>query len=170
MRPTAAVVLVGLICMAPLGLLLAAELPTASTIASERKADKVVPLLPGQSVPRRELSRFTWPGLGQDKTIALGEALKRAGFKREVVIWCATVDCTDLAADLDDAFQIADIKSDLDRREVESSSDRGIFVGPQNSDAQTLAQLITMATGLVVAIVDAPQDKPLALIIGKRPR
>jgi hypothetical protein len=115
-------------------------------------------------------SRFAWPGLGQDATIALGEALKKTIPGKKVVVWCATVDCTDLAADLDDAFQIAGVDSDIDRREIDSSDDVGVFVGPPGPDASKLVQALADTTWVRARIVEAPHDAPLALIIGKKPR
>jgi hypothetical protein len=138
---------------------------TADQVQHVTKTNKV-PLL---SQPR-EVSRFAWPGLGQTKTIALGEALTKAHFKAKVMIWCATIDCTELAADFDDAFQIAGVQSDIDRREIDSSSDHGVFVGPPGPDADKLVQALVATTGLRVGIVEAPHDAPLALIIGKKPR
>lgn len=115
-------------------------------------------------------SRFAWAGLGQNKTIALGELLKKTKFSRKVVIWCATVDCTDLAADFDDAFQIAGVEDDIDRRELDSSADVGIFIGPFSEDSEKLLKAIELTTGLKPKMVTAPEGGALALIIGKKPR
>lgn len=113
-------------------------------------------------------NRFTWPKLGQEKTIVLGEQLKKTLSGRKVTIWCSTPDCTDLAADLDDAFQIAGMPSDIDRREIDSSHDAGLFVG--GPDADILAAAIAKATSINPPIVAMPGDSPLAVIIGKRKR
>jgi hypothetical protein len=161
-------VLLFVIVQAGLSLAVAAEL--AVPVDRAHKADKAGPSLTTTVAKREPGSRFAWAGLGQDKTIALGELLKKAKFNRKVVIWCSSVDCTDLAADLDDAFQIADVKSDIDRREVDSSSDVGIFVGPFGEDAERLQKAIELTTGLKVKMVSAPEDADLALIIGKKPR
>src|ERR1700722_14530796 len=79
-------------------------------------------------------SRHAWATLGQDKSIALGEAL---GDKHgKVTIYCASPDCRGLQLDLDDAFQIGNWDVDFEDRPVESEADHGLFVGPPGPDAE----------------------------------
>ncbi len=114
-------------------------------------------------------SRYAWPALGMDKTIALGEALAKTPHSR-VIIWCPGTDCTELQADLDDAFQIAGWTTDWDRRRVDSNDEVGLFVGPPDEHAQALADAIEATTGLRVTVTDAPRfDATINLYIGKRP-
>lgn len=112
-------------------------------------------------------SRLSWPDLTQEQTIALGEALKGKA-PGTVVIYCASPNCSALRNDLDDAFQIADWKSDFEDREVESEGDAGIFVGPPSPDADALSQAIKVVTGLGVGVVQIDGIQGLGVIIGKR--
>lgn len=116
------------------------------------------------------VNRYAWPTLGQDRTIKLGEALEGLSPPlKKVVIWCPGEDCLALQEDLDDAFQIAGVKSDFDRRRVDSNNDRGLFVGPKNAMSEVLAATITRTTGIKAEVVDAPDDGTTMIIIGKRP-
>lgn len=111
-------------------------------------------------------SRLAWPGLSQEQVIALGEALKGKGIKG-VILYCASVECSALRTDLDDAMQIADIDSAFEDRLVDSESDVGIFVGGSNAPAaRELAQAIAKTTGILVhdTVIDGVE---LGLIIGK---
>jgi hypothetical protein len=121
------------------------------------------------AVAAEPLSRYAWPPLGMDKTIALGEALRTLP-KSHVVVWCPDMDCLGLQSDLDDAFQIAEWESDFDRRRVESNDEPGLFVGPVNGAAQELASVIERTTGIHVKVVSTPEtSSTINLIIGKRP-
>lgn len=111
-------------------------------------------------------SRFTWPALGQNKTIALGEAITGAS-PGKVTIFCSSFECRDFRTDLDDAFQIANWKASFEDRPVDSESDVGIFVGPAGPDANKLAAAIFAATGVTVSIVPIEGVDGLGVIIGK---
>jgi hypothetical protein len=109
-------------------------------------------------------SRFDWSSLGQDKTDALGEALKGSG---NVTIFCSQSSCHDLQLDLDDAFQIAGWKSEFESRFVDSESERGIFVGPPGHDAEALAATLAQTTGLEATIAPIDGVEGVGIIIGK---
>jgi len=113
-------------------------------------------------------SRHDWPGLGQDKTIVLGDAL-RGEHPGKVVIFCSEPSCRDLALDIDDAMQIAEWKSDFEGRPVDSESDRGIFVGPPGADADKIASELRDVTGAKVNVVGIDNlDGGIGIIIGKQ--
>jgi hypothetical protein len=114
-------------------------------------------------------SRLTWPSLGQDKTIAIGEALKALG-KDGSIIYCANSDCHDLMTDLDDAMQIADWNSDFERRPIDVQSEAGLFVGPKDNPlAAKVAGIIAEVTGYPVGLIEM-DGAALGIVIGKRPR
>jgi hypothetical protein len=157
--------------LAFIAIMLSACLLGSMAISAELSLDHRPAVQPLIRQPKKEqASKFAWPSLTQDQTVALGELLKRSLPGRVVVIWCPGIDCTALQSDFDDAFQIAGLKSDFDRRPVESNDDTGLFVGPPGPDAERLVRAIASTTGFHATVVEAPRDKPLALIIGKRPR
>jgi hypothetical protein len=111
-------------------------------------------------------SRSDWASLGQDKTEALGEALK--GVKvQKVRIYCNRPSCHDLALDLDDAFQIAGWQSDFEDRAVDSEDDRGLFVGPPGEAAEALAAALEKSTGLQATVVPIDNIDGIGIIIGR---
>lgn len=77
--------------------------------------------------PAVRQSRGTWPTLGMDKTIALAEALKGAKIKK-IAVFCPEPECDALAHDIDDAMQLIDISSDLDRTRIGQSQQPGITI------------------------------------------
>jgi hypothetical protein len=115
-------------------------------------------------------SRVTWPSLGMDRTIAIGEAVKALG-PGQVIIYCANSDCHDLMTDVDDAMQIADWNSDFERRHIDAQAEQGLFVGPKgNTLASKVAAIIAGATGYTVGLIDMDETGPLGIVIGKGPR
>lgn len=117
--------------------------------------------------------RNSWPALGQAKTIALADALKKLPTPKMVNIWCPDLSCRALAADIDDAFQIAGWKDDDQPERIESNDEIGIAVGPPGTEALKLSY----ALGEVInfdhtptRIVDMPPGSPLSVIIGKLPK
>jgi hypothetical protein len=111
-------------------------------------------------------SRFDWASLGQDKTIALGDALKSLG-PHKLTIFCSEPHCHDLQLDLDDATQLAGWESQFEVRYVDSEGDKGISVGPPGPDAENLAAALAKATGLHAEIVPIDGLDGLGIIIGK---
>jgi hypothetical protein len=105
--------------------------------------------------------------LTQEQIIALGEALKQKG---TVVLYCASIECSSIRADFDDAFQIAEWDSSFESGPVESESDVGLFVGPPGTEADALIASIFKATGIKASPVDIPLNKGLGIIFGKRPK
>jgi hypothetical protein len=112
-------------------------------------------------------SHFAWPALGENKTIELGEALKKLP-EQKVTLFCSGPSCQGLASDLDDALQIANWKSDLEARFVDSEADKGIFIGPPGLGAEDFAKAISNATGVNVEIVPIDGIEGIGIIIGKR--
>lgn len=111
-------------------------------------------------------SQFDWASLGQQKTEALGDALK--GMKPgKVTIYCATPECHDLSLDLDDAFQLADWRRHQQNLPVDSEEEDGIFVGPPGEDAENLAAALSKFTGLEPHIVPIGKIDGVGIIIGK---
>jgi hypothetical protein len=111
-------------------------------------------------------SRMDWASLGEEKTIALGEALK--GVKPgKVTLFCSAPSCHDFQADLDDAFQIADWRSDFETRFVDSEGSSGLSVGPPGADAENLAAALAKATGIEATIVPIDDIEGVGIIIGK---
>lgn len=116
-------------------------------------------------------SRFDWPVLGQDKTIALGEEIARSR-PVKITVYCSTTTCNSLARDLDDAFQIADVPSTLESRQVDSEQDEGVFVGPPGDAAEFVVASLKKATGIDATIVGITDEKGkniegVGVIIGK---
>lgn len=114
-------------------------------------------------------SRFDWAALGQDKVIALGEALKGTA-PGKVKIFSATEESHELALDFDDAFQIAGWQDEIEGRQVESENDYGIFVGPPGDAAEAFKAIIHKTTGIDPEIVPIDGIDGVGLIIGKTKR
>jgi hypothetical protein len=113
--------------------------------------------------------RGTWPELGQDKTVKLGEALKAAG-PAKVVIFCPGDACKALMADIDDAFQIAGW-SDEEETSPLAVGEAGLMIGPDGPKADALkAALVDVGLAPVRYVPANPQNADLYLIIGKKPR
>jgi hypothetical protein len=114
-------------------------------------------------------SRMDWANLGQDKTVALGEALK--GVKPgKVTLFCSAPSCHDFQADLDDAFQIAEWRSDFETRFVDSEASAGLFVGPPGGDAENLVAALAKTTGIEATVVPIDGIEGVGIIIGKTNR
>jgi hypothetical protein len=115
-------------------------------------------------------SRLDWPALGEDKTTALGEALKDVA-PGQVTIYCGQSRCHGLMLDLDDAMQIAGWKSDFEERQVESENETGIFVGPPGQDAENmiaaLAKIGLDATVVGISDEYGQRIDGVGIIIGK---
>lgn len=117
-------------------------------------------------VSAAKISRFEWPSLGMDKTIALGEALKSLP-EQKVTLFCGGLNCQNLRTDIDDALQIAGWSSTFEDRPVDSESETGVFVGPPGEAAGHLIQTLKIATGIDARPVDVGNVTGLAVIIGK---
>lgn len=111
-------------------------------------------------------SRFDWPSLGQEKTEALGEALKGVS-PEKVTIYCPSPSCHDLQLDLDDAFQSAGWSAEFEERFVDGESEHGIFVGPPGPGAEALAAALAKTTGVEATIVPIDGIEGVGIIIGK---
>lgn len=111
--------------------------------------------------------RGSWPALGQEKTIVLGEALKGTA---KVTIFCPDASCVDLRDDLDDAFQIAGWESTFSSTVMLGDDDVGLLVGPPGEAANALGSALAIATGSSVMVIPMKVYGDLGIIIGKRPR
>lgn len=111
-------------------------------------------------------SKFDWPALGQDKTIALGEALEGVR-PAKIMVYCQASTCHELALDLDDAFQIAGWVDALESSQVESQEDQGIFVGPPGPEAENFVAILKKTTGIDAKIVGITGIEGIGIIIGK---
>jgi hypothetical protein len=115
-------------------------------------------------------SRLDWPALGEDNTVALGEALKGVS-PGKVTIYCGQSRCHGLMLDLDDAMQLAGWKSDFEERQVESESEKGIFVGPPGQEAEDMISALAKV-GLEASVVGISDEyghriDGVGIIIGK---
>lgn len=113
--------------------------------------------------------RNAWPVVKPDAVIALGESLKLQTPPPSVEIWCPEISCQAMAADIDDAFQIAGWDSDFNAMRIDANDDQGVSVGPPGAAATTLAAALAKAVG-PVHVVDMPPGTPLSVIIGRRPK
>lgn len=112
----------------------------------------------------------TWPGLGQDKTIALGEALQKLPVSK-AVIFCAGERCRDLMADIDDAFQIADW-DDIEEDQFMGATETGFLVGPAGPLTDSV---ITALRNVGIPAELEPQlanskGADIAILIGHQPK
>ena len=108
--------------------------------------------------------RGAWPGLGQDKTIKLGEALQKLG-PAKVTIFCTSERCKVLMSDLDDAFQIAGWD---DEEETSVMGDGvGLMVGPPGPKADGFREALGKVVSGPITVVDMRVDTDLGLFIGK---
>lgn len=140
---------------------------TTHAVNVDTKLRHIGAAMPHQTVGTPKL-RIAWEGIGQEKTIALGEAVQKIQGVNKVMIFCPGLDCQSLASDIDDAMQIAGWSSDFERRAVDSESDKGIFVGPKtNPQAQDLKRALE-AAGLPVELTNIDGIDGLGIIIGKR--
>lgn len=131
-------------------LALCAFLPTSHAIGAERASARA------------------WPGLGQVKTISMGEELKKAAPKT-VTIFCSDPDCRELQADIDDALQIAGWDGEFESAFFPPDQP-GILVGPPGPAAEKIAAAL-VAVGLgPVQIEDIAVKTDIGIMIGKRPR
>lgn len=135
---------------------------------------KMVPTAITQPVTNIKVSANDWPDLGEDKTIALGEALntlgdvmEKGGRTRKVTLFCAQVSCINLRKDIDDAFQIGWFQRDFVDDHVDSESEKGLFVGPPGEDAEALSEAIRTTTGIEPVIVPISGIDGVGVIIGK---
>lgn len=116
-------------------------------------------------------SKHAWPDLNEAETIALGEKL--ASLKgATVTIMCNDAACDDLAHDLDNAMEIADAKSSLDR----SVMPLGYGIGVITKDVATSQQVAGAIKAVTAGRLDVgsyTQDNlngAILIVIGKRPR
>ena len=117
--------------------------------------------------PVSRTSRFEWPSLGMDKTIALGDALTKLHTPSKATLYCSSQTCQTLRADIDDAMQIAGWYADFEDRPVDSEADHGICVGPPGAEAAYLARELKVATGTEVTTCPIDGIEGLGIIIGK---
>jgi hypothetical protein len=119
-------------------------------------------------------SKHAWPDLTQDETIAIGERLKDPLKGISVGIFCNDSSCDDLAHDLDDAMQIADVGSTLERSALPLRTGFAILAGPGNEQAQGVADIIKSTTaGKLAPEVRQTSDTPpgtILIAIGNKPR
>lgn len=117
-----------------------------------------------------EKVKGAWPGLGQEKTIAIGEALT-GGEGSRVTIYCASLDCRSLSDDLDDAFQIAGWPSDFERRVAMGPTERGLFIGPDGPLTRKLRDAIakTLPDTPVGIVPLAVEGGGIGVMFGKKP-
>lgn len=126
-----------------------------------------------QTQVRVFISKHAWPDLTQDETIALGENLKTVLKGVNVTIFCNDSTCDSLAHDLDDAMQIADVGSTLERSVTPIGAGFSI-VGPQGDQrAVQVADAIKAATSGKLTPQVRSQAIPggsLLIAIGNRQR
>lgn len=93
-------------------------------------------------------SKHAWPDLTMDETIAIGEAMKGPLKGLGVQIFCNESSCDDLAHDIDDAMQIADVGSSLEKSVTSLGYGINIVVGSGGNAtaAKALADTIASAT------------------------
>jgi hypothetical protein len=115
-------------------------------------------------------SKHAWPDMTQAETIALGEAL--SSLKGEVVsILCNDAACDDLAHDIDDAMQIADARSSLDRAALPLGYGFAVFTGPGDDRGPKIAAAIKTATAGKLSPEAQTSDTAkgmVLIVIGKR--
>lgn len=118
-----------------------------------------------------QASKHAWPDLSQAETIALGEAL--VGFQGvKVHIVCNDGACTDLAHDLDNAFEIAGADSALDKSVFPLGY--GIGVGGDADDKRV--DMVVAALGKVTSNRIKPKIERgdyagvIVIAIGKKPK
>jgi hypothetical protein len=141
-----------------------AALALAGFASVHTKAPELIPAAMHETV---RASRFDWPGLGQDKTIALGDAMKDLP-PGKVTIFCSRLSCHELRLDLDDAFQLAEWTTEFEDGAVESEANTGLFVGPPGKGADVLAAALKVATGVEPKIVPIDGIEGVGIIIGKK--
>jgi hypothetical protein len=127
-----------------------------------------------QTQVRVAASKHAWPDLTQDETIAIGEKLSTPLKGVSVGIFCNDSSCDDLAHDLDDAMQIANVGSSLDRSAMPLGYGFAIVSGPNDDRAKIVADAIKDVTaGKLSPDVRRAADVPagsLLIAIGNRPR
>lgn len=152
----------------------AAALAGAGAAYVHKPEVQLVPTAVTQQVTNIKVGHHDWPSLGEDKTIALGEALNTIGNKmddgsrkKKVTLFCASTACQNIRNDIDDAFQIAWWERDFEDRFVDSEGDVGLYVGPPGKDAEALAAAFKKNTGIEAVIVPIDGIKGLGVIMGK---
>lgn len=119
--------------------------------------------------PTRQ-SRGTWPPLGMDKTIALAEALKGAKITK-VAVFCPEPECDALAHDIDDAMQIIDIPSDIDRTRIGQSQQPGVtIIAYTTEEAAPLIKAFAAVGIPATADTEERAAGDIILAIGRKPR
>lgn len=113
--------------------------------------------------------RDAWPSLEPSAVVKMADALQAEPAPGMVDIWCPSISCTALAADIDDAFQILNWEDQMQSERIDSNDDPGVSVGggAQEVVRAKLAGALSDALGQPVAIVDMPPDAPLSVIIGR---
>lgn len=129
-------------------------------------ANRVANLVPGQV---RKIVKGSWPGLGQTKTIALGEAL--AGPPLKVALFCGGSECQDIRADVDDALQIAGWTGEFETAFF-GGDETGLLIGPPGSSADKFAAALSIATSAPAKIVGMrlPNGADVGVIFARAPR
>ena len=119
-------------------------------------------------------SKHAWPDLSSEQKAALIEELKKLPKDTKADIVCNDAGCSDLAADIDDAFEAAGFNSSIDR----AIGPLGYGIGVQvNSEDRPAAETIirslnrVSATKQDIEIVNGASAKGyVTIIIGKHPK
>lgn len=122
---------------------------------------------------RMAASKHAWPDLTQDETIAIGENLTATLKGMSVSIFCNDSACDELAHDLDDAMQIADVGSTLERSALPLGRGFVIVTNPDDGRGKALADIIRNVTAgkLAPEVQNAKTaDNSLLIAIGARRR
>jgi hypothetical protein len=140
----------------------------ALVVSATSLALSVTPTKPPAPAAVR-VTRLAWPSLGMDKTIVLGEALKKLG-THDATIYCGNPDCRDLMHDVDDALQIAGWDSDFYQDGSPASLPPGLYVGPKGAEGvEDVAAAIATATGVTPQIIPTVPGR-IAIVLAKRPK
>ena len=141
----------------------ASALALASYATVHAKQPQLIPAAVHQSV---RASPFDWPGFGQDKTIALADAVRGLP-PGNATIFCSRLSCHELRLDINDAFRLAEWKTEFEDGVVDAESDTGISVGPPGPGADVVAAALKVATGVKPNIVQIDGIDGVGIIIGK---
>jgi len=118
-------------------------------------------------------SKHAWQDLTDAEKVQLADLAKRdfpKGIKIDIV--CNDAGCSDLAADLDDAFEDAGIESSLDKAIGPLGYGIGVAAGKFDENAaEVLINVISASTGLQPAMT-SNKSAPgyVTILIGKKPR
>jgi hypothetical protein len=110
--------------------------------------------------------RDAWPPLGQEKTIRVGEALKG---EATASILCGSPACADLAADIDDALQIAGWRGEVVRAPfIVGADEAGILVGPPDREQAKALAAALGGVGLPARLEPLAGSADVVVLIGRR--